>query len=222
MKREIYFPKGAESIEFNLKQGIATAFYPADEETVYTTVGAHVENKKEEVELFPKVGEWWDHNTGTSNLILEIYDNCEIKCVPTYGDASKASFHHISVMACKSNMKEVEKLLIGEYENKGGKKDVSLFGIHLRDLDGNIIFNGNTGLWSEIIEEKKPIYTNSYGTSFYKGDKYFSVSKSSGEFWDCSNTVDPEFFGDTSQDSELLTERECHQYLADNWDKFNK
>lgn len=79
------------------------------------------------------------------------------------------------------------------------------------------IFDFKTGKWAEIVEEKKP-YTNFYDTEFNEGDEHWAIMD--GEI---KGPYGPESsFIPTLISSGALIERECHQYLADNWDELNK
>jgi hypothetical protein len=72
----------------------------------------------------------------------------------------------------------------------------------------------------EIIEEKKPLYTNSYGTEFFEGDRYYYVGKKTLMIHsDTGNSVNPK---PNALTSEIMTEKECHQWIVDNWDELKK
>lgn len=107
--------------------------------------------------------------------------------------------------------------------------DINLKGIQVRTPEHTwdrtcsnpFIFSMITGKWAETIEEKKPLYVNQYGTEFFEGDRVWHINKRDKSLqFGHTNT-----FGDLKDNAffyEIMTERECHQYLADNWDKLHK
>jgi len=186
--------------------------------------------KAEEAEI--KAGEWWYHSTGSVNLILEVTDDHggTVKCMPTYGDGKNASFHGVSTMTDRVDIKEVERLLISQAEKKGYKKGVSVNGTYITNrlirseefsiedsglyMDDFLIFNSETGRWVEIIEEKRPPYNNIFGTKFFDGDEFWWVGQK-GEI-----TMGDSFDDQCHTNKACLfigTWRECHKWIYDNW-----
>lgn len=149
-----------------------------------------------------------------------------------------------------ANMEEVKKLLIKEAEKRGFKKGAVCNCAEMGDRETLlsssyevtdeclrvlcneereeyvVLFDFETGKWAEIKNE--PLYTNSYGTSFYKGDKGYDVEKDSNMTIRCDNfTVDimvdmDIVLSETESHSEIMTKRECHRYIDENWDELNK
>jgi hypothetical protein len=78
-------------------------------------------------------------------------------------------------------MKEVEVLMMHEAKKKGWETTQVEYNLNngalwLLTKGGDTIFNGKTGEWSEIIDEKKPLYTNLFEKHlFYKGDEVWRV-----------------------------------------------
>ncbi len=141
-----------------------------------------------------------------------------------------------------ADMKEVEKLLIGEAKKRGYKEGVIIVpdtefpefgsfklnrcGIEVTSIwnvrcGGAEIFSIKTGLWREIIEEKKPLYINTYGTEFFEGDDFYFVLAKPNKKKKIIHGIENDTMTKVGYYSEAMTERECHLYLADNWDEFN-
>lgn len=137
-----------------------------------------------------------------------------------------------------ANMKEVKKLLISEAEKRGfiigarisrlrdayisktcridcGKLHIENDGLY---VDAVVIFDFKTGKWAEIIPEKKPLYTNTFGTEFFKGDICFYVRKETLEIIQDSTDSSEEIMGDTNHVSEVMTRKECYKWISDNFD----
>jgi len=91
------------------------------------------------------------------------------------------------------------------------------------DRNYSSIFNFKTGLWAEIIEEKKPLYVNQYGTEFFNDSDYCYFLKSDLKIEHSikfgRNCAAPE---ECDIMSEVMTEQECYKWIGENWDKFNK
>lgn len=159
MKKEISFPKGAKSINFDLEQGIATAIYEEEKPAL-------------------KVGEWRNSDIG-GNILITSYDsrNALFSGVGIDDEGNWGTWTDIMFETKPSDMQEVTKLLIGEAEKRGFKKGVKFLSViekkeriatidkfHLFDKDLGIyisedkcagIFNFESGKWAEIV--KKPI-----------------------------------------------------------------
>jgi hypothetical protein len=144
-------------------------------------------------------------------------------------------------------MKEVEKLLIKEAEKYVGNRASKIDSMHYGNgydpskftiksveynkgcgevianysrCDSFTLFDPKSGKWAEIIEEKKPLYTNSHGTEFFDGDEHYYVSLDDFEI--VKNKLWTEDYKQNHLVTEAMTERECHQWIADNWDELKK
>ena len=202
-----------------------------------TTAKQYIENGFAVTEFVPEevsvdVFKWYEElDTKTYWLILP-----DAKAVGFVGDKwieLNESFPDLSKLK-PADMNEVKKLLIQEAEKKGYKKDVKIKSTINNDeyvlnnwgysmntfrkgdlaLGGAHIFNGKTGKWAEIVKE--PLYINQYGTEFFEGDEFFNVRLID---------LNPIRFrsnpkkGDKNW-SEALTERECHRWIYENWEKY--
>ena len=130
-----------------------------------------------------KEGDYWFHNTGTLNLIIEVTKTHggTIKCKSIHSDSKNYSFHGINVMNRKATNEEIETALISEAKKIGYKKGVKCsFGManEKRRLETNDFklstdnelfvkrFNSTTsdiifkdGKWAEIIPEETKVIT---------------------------------------------------------------
>ena len=147
-----------------------------------------------------------------------------------------------SIGYVKADMKEVEKLLIKEAEKRGFKKGCKFldacdkdsqeawhnpyFNNHGELICGKgsgLLFYPKTGKWAEIIEEKKPLYTNDYGREYFGGETYKYVN-SSMSIRNGNGVFDEYNFNDdkTLRVDFIGTEQECHRYLYENWNKIKE
>ena len=190
MKKEIEFPKGAKSINFDLKNGIATAIY---------------EDKRPVLEI----GKWYkntNYGSGEDAYVLISSDYVNGRSYEAIGFIHGFYYGCVFVGSAllkdwkPADMNEVEMLLKRQAKKKGFKDGVSIISpigkipVKLSSIDFKIIqnkylgsctgafsdvviFDFKTGKWAEIIEEKKPLYVNSYGTEFFEGDHFYRVNK---------------------------------------------
>jgi hypothetical protein len=127
------------------------------------------------------VAKWYIDNQNHVWLIMKSYANM-VDCVGFYKGKWKNKFHISGLYSMElANMKIVESILIEEAKNKGWETTQVEYNINNNQLwlltkGGDTIFNGKTGEWSEIIDEKKPLYTNLFEKhSFCKGDEIWRV-----------------------------------------------
>jgi hypothetical protein len=192
-----------------------------------------------------RVGEWYVNGT---NIILYLgKSNISDKYIYGVGwccDFSESIFLDDETDRCVNswdgdgwdlaNMKEVEKLLIKEAEKRGFKgytygiyNDNGETGFYYIDAETSIwrtLLDFQTGKWAEIIEEKKPLYTNSYGTEFFEGSMCSVVNKHSLQVTNILSLMDVhnyEYAGN-DEESEIMTLKQCYEWILDNWDKLNK
>ena len=169
-----------------------------------------------------KVGEWHDYGFGYKILWL---GNNKGYCLAPDGfcsgitDTTSIKPNELSL----SDMSKVKELLIKEAEKMGFKKGVTakgnnnarklisdpymnMNGILANDNESGwvVLFDFKTGKWAEIIEEKKPLYL------------YF-IRKSDNAI--CEHPASVGFLAEDEIHTRSMTKRECHQYLADNWDE---
>jgi hypothetical protein len=211
-----------------------------------------VKYRKVEEGIILEAGKWYENNNygdGGSAFALITTEYVHGKRFEAYGWIDGKCFDNVFVGENltlnwqPANMQEVEKLLIKEAEKMGFKKgvrfnspflackvnpiiatsDVYFQSGYIQDDEANIIFDFKTGKWAEIIEEKKPLYTNGYGTEYYGGENYYVVTP--------SHNVKKSIFtfdqDNLEENGELMrdfvgTERECHRWIDENWDKLNK
>jgi len=230
MKKQIYFPKGAKSINFDLEQGIATAVYEEERPALKVGEWAYCSMRGENALILDERG----HHVGIKNC--KWIDRDEAVTIPMRSNKWQPA-----------DMQEVKKLLIKEAEKRGFKEgiifnglssrsdviykgcemadnyfDINLNGIRVLtpeetwdDLCSNpFISDFKTGKWAEIA--KKPLYVNQYGTEFFEGDAYCFVIKCTYEI-DYSESLEIETtgLGGNSNVTEIMTRRECHLWIAD-------
>lgn len=192
-------------------------------------------------DILLNVGDWYYGGLNCHWLILKSSPN-SVECVGFFDGKWKSKFSISGLYSLiPADMSKVKELLIGEAVKRGFKEGIK---IHRQDLTDEIcttqfedlkgiyinkagtvqcfgfkIFCPNTGKWAGIIKE--PLYINEHGTEFFKGDEYWFICKSTRGMANSvmSDRKDPH--GNDNY-SFPMTERECHQYLADNWDKFKK
>lgn len=229
MEKEIYFPKGAKSINFDLEKGIATAIYEEEKPAL-------------------KVEEWYYNVFGYYVL------KTESGAMVGFNDDGvwqlSIKFKPLDVNDFKpADMSKVKELLIKEAEKKGltgkGKikspcgnytNKIRTYGKNLflnafgslcigdkDSVNGIILFESRTGKWAEIVEEKKPLYINAYGTEFFEGDYPYFI-----QFYglEIIKGLEPMpnngTFSASEEFTEIMTEAECHRYLYQNWDELHK
>lgn len=222
MKKEIYFPKGAKSINFDLEKGIATAIY-------------------EEEKPVLKVGEWRSFHHGHGKISRHLYlgDNTGVGFDANGNWLPFVAMNDASIYV-DADMEEVERLLISEAENRGYKGckmsnskglkvelDNGAYGFYRCNLTDNslthscFVFEWETGKWAEIVK-KKPLYMNAYGTEFLGDDHGWQVVKESLSIEKLNKSV--HILNDLnivlSEDdhcSEILKDREqCLLWIKDN------
>lgn len=129
-----------------------------------------------------------------------------------------------------ADMKEVERLLIGEAEKRGfDPKNISVCsdqhgsGFHVWFKSVDKLFNSDTGHWAEIIPENKPLYTNHYGREYFGGENYHYVFDGLG-VGESNLLFDKDNFHESGKLKVPFvgSKRECHQYIVDNWDELNE
>lgn len=203
MKKEIYFPKGAKSINFDLEQGIATAIYEEEKPALEVGEWRHCPTSGEDALILDEKG----YHVGIRNgKWINRDENVTI---------------NIRSSAWKlSDMQEVKKLLIKEAEKRGFDYiTYCIIDSRFIGTDGpdrlDVLFSFKTGKWAEIVE-KKPLYINQYGTEFFEGDEYYFVLKETYEI-DYSECLESETTGlqGDKYSSEIMTRRECHLWIAD-------
>ena len=212
MKKQIYFPKGAKSINFDLEQGIATAVYEEERPAL-------------------NVGEWYRYKDNYALVMDEMLHSVGFEN-RVWCDLDDSFLSDNGKDWQPADMQEVKKLLIKEAEKRGFKgrmsagKDQHGFGFYVWLNGTEVIFSASNGKWAEIV--KKPFYVNQYGTEFFEGDVIYSILKLNNSILK-SDLSDPVYDSITSKEleedhvgSEPLTERECHRYLYENWDNLNK
>ena len=73
--------------------------------------------------------------------------------------------------------------------------------------------------YRKVEEEKKPLYTNGYGTQFFDDDEFSWVHSSlavkEDDIFDKNSKI-------TYSVLFMGTTRECHRWIAQNWDELNK
>jgi len=137
-----------------------------------------------------------------------------------------------------ADMEEVGKLMIAEAEErgyKGGKfknlylkddiihfsitSDIFLNSVGLFIEEGNMrytLWTPEKG-WAEIIE---PLFINSHGTKFYKGDTVYWVNKHSMILQtSCISKINRHVYTDSSSQTELLTKEQAEAYVKDHTPK---
>ena len=164
----------------------------------------------EPIEL--EVGEWYEKDHW---IVLKTRETCG---VGFNNDTWMDTMAILSERWQPADPEEVTRLLVGEAEKRGFNYDSYLIhddgvlhGVTNSFIDG-WCFDSKTGKWAEIIEEKKPLYTNSYGTDWFEHDTCCKVRLSDeyiGEF------VMLKKFGADNNWTEAMTKRECHLYVAD-------
>lgn len=182
-----------------------------------------------------EVGKWITGKSSNDHyLIIDDKTYCILRRERGFELFTNATTPQDASLYKPADMQEVKKLLIKEadmrgfkkgvkYENTDGYKRVAKYDakIHIDSslicgcLDG-LIFNDRTGKWAEIVEEKKPLYTNSFGTEFFEGDEYWFIVKTSCKIKHGSNISDiPDTMCESNCLTEVMTKKECYQYLAD-------
>lgn len=165
MKKEIKFPKGAKSINFDLENGIATAIY--EEENPKLEVGKWYEKKSEVTKGEKIYGLFFKYGCGNVGFGLSFLNGNFWSGICF--DKNKSNDWK------PAGMKEVEELLIkeaGKRYPEGIKFKSTLTGVlgvsngkfkivggcvYSKEHIDKELFNSNTGKWAEIIEEPKTL-----------------------------------------------------------------
>jgi hypothetical protein len=188
-----------------------------------------------------EVGKWYESEPFTV-LVIDLQCNSRyftaVGFCPFYSwiglsdSSSKTWIKHIVWQP--ADMKEVTRLLIGEAEKRYGTtpdesrnigdsffmKDDSLM---TNGYSNNkVVFDVKTGKWAEIIPEKKPLYTNAYGTEFFGEEQYFFIRKDGSSIFCGDRPFKDSHYKNMHSVAFYGTEPECHRYIYENWDKLNK
>lgn len=214
MKKEFKLPKGVdvEHINIDVKTNLLTVIYKEETQTLEV-------NKWHAFHYFPEKISYHLYLGDYTGVGFDA--NGEWLPFVAMNDAS---------IYINADMEEVKRLLIKEAEKRGLiggalclcsegifknilKDGYNITGPFFMDSNRTVLFDFSNGKWAEIIEEKKPPYTNQYGTKFFGGENYYYLRDSDIPIEDiCFNQsavkgVGIRFIG---------TKKECYQYLADN------
>jgi len=128
--------------------------------------------------------------------------------------------HIVIILLNKEAMKRGYKKGIrcnagGDYGIHYSETSISEHGFYMGAVR---LLDFETGKWAEIIEEPKT-YTNRFDTTFKEGDKFCRVNKTTLKLFTFTFTSSVESPFESADLSEIMTEKECYQWIADNYDK---